>query len=477
VNTRTPAPDSTLSEAEVPEHAATRTIVLLCTAAFMTMLDLFVVNVALESIGETYSGSSLAGLSWTLNAYTIVYAACLIPAGSLSDRYGRRQGFLFGLGLFTIASVGCAVAPTLGFLIASRVAQAVGAAVLTPASLGLILSVLPEARRASAVKIWATSSSFAGAAGPVIGGLLAQSSWRWAFLINLPIGLVAFVMAARILPKRPPAVRTRIPDPLGSLAIAAAVGALSLGLVKAEDWGWGSARTLLAGVVTVLAMAVLLYRVRTHPVPVMSPRLFRVPSFTIANITTLLFTGAFSAVFLGVSLWLETAADYSPLEAGLAILPGPLAVPLFAAITQRWGKNVPPRFIIAAGLAVFAVGSLLLATQGATRYATDILPGWIVIGIGIGIAMPTLIGTATADLAPAQAATGSAVVNTARQTGYALGVAGLVAILGSQTTVHTRGAFENGWVYVTALVLISAAAALLIRRRTEPAVPDGQPAR
>lgn len=127
---------------------------LLCAAAFMTMLDLFIVNVAFESIGETYSGSSLAGLSWVLNAYIVVYAACLIPAGSLSDRYGRKQGFLLGPRLFTLASIGCAAAPTLGVLIAFRVAQAVGAAVLTPASLGLILSVLPEARRAGAVKVW-----------------------------------------------------------------------------------------------------------------------------------------------------------------------------------------------------------------------------------------------------------------------------------------------------------------------------------
>ncbi|NDU73869.1 MFS transporter [Actinomadura sp. DSM 109109] len=466
MSVRTPAPGGVRAEGEVSDRAATRTTVLLCTAAFMTMLDLFVVNIALGSIGETYSGSSLAGLSWTLNAYTIVYAACLIPAGSLSDRYGRKQGFLAGLGLFTIASLGCAVAPTLEVLIAFRVVQAVGAAVLTPSSLGLILSVLPEARRPGAVKIWATSSSFAGAAGPVVGGLLAQSSWRWAFLINLPVGLIAFAVAARILPKRPPSVRTRIPDPAGSLAIAAAVGALSLGLVKAEDWGWTSPRTLLAAVVTVLAMTVLLYRVRTHPVPVMSPRLFRVPSFAMANVTTLLFTGAFSAVFLGVSLWLETAAGYGPLQAGLALLPGPLAVPPFAALTQRWAKNVPPRYVVAVGLAVFAVGSLLLATQGATGYATDILPGWVVIGAGIGIAMPTLLGTATTDLSPAQAATGSAVVNTARQTGYALGVAGLVAILGGHTTPHAHDAFEDGWVFVTALVLVSAATALLIRRHT-----------
>jgi EmrB/QacA subfamily drug resistance transporter len=450
---------STSPSGEVSPEAATRTTALLCVAAFMTMLDLFIVNVAFESIGETYTGSSLAGLSWVLNAYIVVYAACLIPAGNLADRYGRKQGFLVGLGLFTLASLGCAAAPSLAFLIAFRVAQAAGAAVLTPASLGLILSVLPEARRAGAVKIWATSSSFAGALGPVIGGLLAETSWRWAFLLNLPIGLVAFVVAARLLPKSAPASRTRVPDPVGAIAVAVAVGALSLGLVKAEDWGWGSARILLTAVITVVALALLAHRVRTHPAPTMSPRLFRVPSFTVANITILIFTGAFSAVFLSVSLWLETAADYGPLQAGLALVPGPLAVPLFAALTQRWAGSVPARFVVSTGLTIFGLGSLLLATQGGAHYATDILPGWIIIGVGIGIAMPTLIGTATADLAPADAATGSAVVNTARQAGYALGVAGLVAILGSQA------AFQDGWIFVTALVLVSAVTALRIRRQ------------
>jgi len=456
---------STGPSTEVSLEAATRTTALLCVAAFMTMLDLFIVNVAFESIGETYSESSLGGLSWVLNAYVVVYAACLIPAGNLSDRYGRKQGFLVGLGLFTIASLGCAVAPTLGFLIAFRVAQAAGAAVLTPASLGLILSVLPQARRAGAVKVWATSSSFAGALGPVIGGLLAETSWRWAFLLNLPIGLLAFVVAVRMLPKGAPASRRQVPDPVGAIAMAVAIGVLSLGLVKADDWGWGSARMLVTAVITVVAVTLLIHRVRTHPAPTMSPRLFRVPSFTVANITILIFTGAFSAVFLSVSLWLETAADYGPLLAGLALVPGPLAVPPFAALTQRWAARVPARFVVSVGLAIFGLGSLLLATQGGVHYATDILPGWIIIGVGIGIAMPTLIGTATADLAPADAATGSAVVNTARQAGYALGVAGLVAILGSQATLHTGGTFRDGWIFVTALVLISAVTALRIRQQ------------
>jgi EmrB/QacA subfamily drug resistance transporter len=448
---------------EVSHAAATRTTALLCAAAFMTMLDLFIVNVAFDSIGETYSGSSLAGLSWVLNAYTVVYAAFLVPAGSLCDRYGRKQGFLVGLGLFTAASLGCAIAPTLETLIGFRVAQAVGAAVLTPASLGLILSVLPAARRAGAVKVWAVTSSFAGALGPVVGGLLAEVSWRWAFLLNLPIGVLALVVAARLIPRGAPSPRTRVPDPVGAIAIAVAVGAVSLGLVMAAEWGWWSGRMLLTGVLAVLAAALLVHRVRTHPAPVLPRRLFRVPSFSIANVTILIFTSAFGAVFLSVSLWLGTAAGHGPLQTGLALLPGPLAVPLFAALTQRWAAGAPPGYVISAGLAVFGLGSLLLAARGGALWFPDMLPAWIIIGVGIGIAMPTLIGAATADLSPADAATGSAVVNTARQAGYALGVAGLVAILGGQADLRAGGAFQAGWLFVTALVLVSAVTALLIR--------------
>lgn len=455
---------ATVPDSEVAPETATRATALLCTAAFMTMLDLFIVNVAFESIGETYASSSLADLSWVLNAYIVVYAACLIPAGSLSDRYSRKQGFLIGLGMFTVASLGCAAAPTLGLLIGSRVVQAVGAAVLTSTSLGLILTVLPASRRAGAVKVWATSSAFAGALGPVIGGLLAETSWRWAFLLNLPIGLIALALGARLLPRSATSSRARVPDPVGAIAIAVAVGALSMALAKGNDWGWQAARTLLTAVLALVALALLTHRIRTHPAPVMSPRLFRAPGFAVANITIVLFTSAFSALFLSVSLWLTTAAGYGPLAAGLALVPGPLLVPLLAGLTQRWAGGIPPRFVVSAGLAIVALGSLLLATQGAERYATDILPGWLVTAVGIGIAMPTLIGTATAALAPTDAATGSAVVNTARQAGYALGIAGLVAIIGSQVTLDAGEYFRDGWIFVTALVFVGALTALGIRQ-------------
>ncbi|NMD54291.1 MULTISPECIES: MFS transporter [Tsukamurella] len=445
---------------------ATRTTVLLCLAAFMTMLDLFIVNVAFESISGSYPTASLPALSWVLNGYIVVYAACLIPAGRLADRYGRKRGFVAGLALFTLASVGCAVAPTLGVLVAARLAQALGAAVLTPTSLGLLLSVLPEDRRDGAVKIWATCSSFAGALGPVVGGLLAESSWRWAFLINLPIGVATAVLVIRTIPAGSPSSSTRMPDPLGVIAIALAIGAVSVLLVNAGDWGWTSAPSAFAAVVAGASTLVLVHRVRTHPTPIMPPTLFRLRGFTVANATIILFTSAFSALFLSVSLWLEVAADYGPLQAGLALAPGPLVVIACAALTQRFAAKAPPRVIVAAGLAVFACGALLLAISGGGTYSTDVLPGWITTAVGIGIAMPTLIGSATAGLTPDTAATGSAVVNTARQAGYALGIAGLVAVLGEVRPSATGSGFVVGWILVAVLAATAAGTAVGIRPRT-----------
>ncbi|WP_209440751.1 DHA2 family efflux MFS transporter permease subunit [Amycolatopsis thermoflava] len=412
-------------------------MVVLCLAAFMATLDVFVVNVAFTGIGASFAGSSLADLSWVLNAYTIVYAALLIPAGRLADRHGRKAGFLVGLTVITLASVGCAVAPGLWWLVAFRVLQAAGAAALTPAGLGLLLTALPPERRAGAVKVWATTSSFAAALGPVVGGALVELSWNWVFLINVPVGVVAFAAAMRLVPESRDELVTRLPDVPGAVVLAVAIGALALGLVKGGERGWTGAAALgafgvaVAGV-AVAGIALLVVRVLRHPAPVVEPALFRVPAFVWANVTALVFCTAFGALFPSVVLWLENVAGYSAIATGVAILPVPLMVPLFAMVGQRLARRMPAGALVAVGNLVFCLGAVMLAWNASAqaRFATDVLPGWIVTGVGIGLALPTLMAAATASLPPAQAATGSAVVNTGRQLGYVLGVAVLVAVLG-----------------------------------------------
>ncbi|RMI33041.1 MFS transporter [Nocardia stercoris] len=444
----------------------------------MAMLDVFVVNVAFTDIGRSFAHAPLSNLSWVLNGYTIIYAALLIPAGRLADLHGRKAGFLVGLAVFTLASAACALAPGLWWLVGFRALQAVGAAALTPASLGLLLTALPMERRAGGVKVWATATSFAGAVGPVVGGALVQLSWQWVFLINLPIGIVAFVAALRLVPDSRDESITRTPDLLGAAVLAVAVGALALGVVKGADWSWSSAASLSAFAVAILGAVVFVVRIFGHPAPVVNPRLLRVPTFAWANVTALLFCTAFGAVFPSVVLWLENFAGFGTLTTGVAIAPGPLMVPVFAIVGQRLGRVLPVGVLVGLGNLVFAAGAAMLAFSARTHvdFAWQVLPGWLVIGAGIGLALPSLIATATADLPAAQAATGSAVVNTSRQLGYVVGVAILVAVLGAIDVApeQARTAFQHGWWFITLTAVLAAATSLGIRPHARSAATNSK---
>ncbi|GAA2066039.1 MFS transporter [Catenulispora yoronensis] len=454
-------------------HRPGAVIFVLCLAGFMAMLDVFVVNVAFPAIGDSFHSASLADLSWVLNAYTIVYAALLVPAGRFADRHGRKRAFQVGLTVFTTASLACAAAPGLWWLVAARVVQAAGAAALTTASLGLLLTVLPADRRAGAVKIWATSSSVAAALGPVVGGAVVLVSWQCVFLLNLPVGVVALVAARRLVPDLhdPRAARATSVDAVAVVALTAAIAAAALGLVKGGDWGWQGPATLTAFAVAAVAAAVFAVRTKRHPAPVIDVALLRVPSFVWANVTVLLFCTAFSALFLSVVLWMQDGAGYSAIATGLAILPGPVSVPLFAALAQRLVRRISAGTVIALGNLVFAAGALLLAACASAdvHYWPQVLPGWVLTGIGIGLALPTMMAAATAALPPERAGTGSAMVNTGRQLGYVLGVAVFVAIIGTLGAAkpgaapHT--AFQHGWWFVAGVAALSAVTGLGVSRR------------
>src|SRR3954469_10579977 len=215
-------------------------LAVLSVAAFMASLDLFIVNVAFPNIAREFPGSSLGDLSWILNGYAVLYAALLVPLGRLADRYGRLNGFLAGLFLFTAASAACAASQNLWSLVVFRGLQAVGAAALTPTSLGLLLAATPAEKRARAVRIWAAIGALAAAFGPVVGGLLVQASWRWVFVVNVPFGILAIVAAWRFVPDSRDLAVTRTPDLFGSALVAVGIGALALALVKGPGWGWTS---------------------------------------------------------------------------------------------------------------------------------------------------------------------------------------------------------------------------------------------
>ncbi|MEQ6901287.1 MFS transporter, partial [Nocardioides sp. YIM 152588] len=284
-----------------------------------------------------------------------------------------------------------------------------------------------------AARAWALAGAVAAALGPALGGILVQASWHWAFLINVPVGIALVVVAVRVLPDPRHDDQVARPDLVGAAGIAVSAGALVLALVQGEEWGWLSASTLAAVVVAAATAVLVVVRCRTHPVPVIDPALFRVPAFTAATTTTVLFNTAFGGALLGAILWLQAVWGYGALQTGLAIALGPLTVPVTSIVVHRLLPGARPMALIVAGCAVFAAGTaLLVATLGPEpAYVTGLLPGWLLAGVGVGLAMPNLVAAATADLPAARTSTGSAVVAMARQIGLALGVSLLVAVLGA----------------------------------------------
>jgi len=446
---------------------------ILVGASFMSGLDLFIVNVAFDEIGRDFSRGahrpSLGELSWILNAYAVVFAALLIPAGRLTDRYGHKSGFIAGLTLFTLASLACGHAGDVWTLVALRGVQAMGAAAMTPASLGLLLAALPPERRAAGARTWALSGAVAAAFGPAAGGLLVQVSWHWAFWINVPIGIALVAAAVRLVPDVRHNQGAPRPDLFGALMLAVSVGTLVLGLVESNDWGWASGRTFAAFGTAAATLIAFVGFSRRHPNPVIDPELFRVRSFTWANIATLLFNVGFGASLLLAILWMQQAWGFSPLQTGFAVAAGPLLVPVASILSTRFLGHVHPSRVIAAGGAVFALAAAWqlssLSTQPA--YWTTVLPAWLLAGVGVGLALPNLVSAATATLPPEQSATGSGISSMTRQVGLVLGVSILVSVLG--TGVTDADTVRWAWAFIGTASLVSSVAALAMRSARVPA--------
>jgi len=452
----------------------TAVVGVLSLAVFMSSLDLFIVNLAFPYISRQYPGTSLSSLSWVLNAYTIVFAAVLVPAGRWADRIGRRRVFVAGLAGFTFGSVLCGLAPGVELLIAARVIQAAGAGAMVPASLSLLLAAVPAAARARALGTWSALGALGAALGPVIGGTLVQVNWRWVFWINVPVGLAAVVLAVRVVPEsRDPGSRGR-PDVVGALLLAASVGLVAYALVKAPDWGWGS-----AGFIGLLAASVacgfaMVMRSRRHHSPVIELELLRSRTFSGTFAASILYYAGFGAFVLSSVEFLTGVWHYSAVEAGLAIAPGPLMVLPFArVVAPRLAARLGgPGRVAVIGCLVNAAAQLLWLwrIQVAPDYVSHLLPAQLLGGAGVGLAIPSLLGAGSASLTPARFGTGSGILNTARQVGTVLGVAGLVAILARVSPADPLVAYRNGLVMVIAFfVAAGAVSAALLTARPVPA--------
>jgi EmrB/QacA subfamily drug resistance transporter len=434
---------------------------IVSVGVFVASLDLFIVNIAFPDIERDFHGTSLASLSWILNAYAIVFAALLVPAGRWADRAGRKRAFLIGMSLFTLASAACAAAPSVGFLVGARVVQAAGAALLFPTSLGLLLPEFPPEKRQVAIGMWAAIGGAAAAAGPLFGGLLTQISWRWVFLVNVPIGIVAVAAGIRTLREiREPA--TERGDILGAAFLSAGIASLTLAIVKGNDWGWASGRVIGLLVAAVVLLAAVARRSLWHPAPVIEPAVVRVRAFSVAAVAMLLFNIAFAEMLLSNVLLLTQGWHESVLRAGLQLAPGPAAAALSAVPASIIAQRVGPRWTGVFGTLLFAggVGLLALSAGETPHYASDFLPGFVIGGIGVGFVLPSTQGAAMATLPPALFSTGTAKISMARQIGAALGVAILVAVIGTPEPGHVLDAFRPVW-RVEILAALGAGVAML----------------
>ncbi|SEC73782.1 MFS transporter [Streptomyces melanosporofaciens] len=478
-----PAP-ATAPDAAAPAPSRRRWLILAVASAaqFLAVLDMIAVNIAFPAIGADFRSASTAELSWVLNAYTIVLAALLVPAGRLADAIGGRRSFLTGIALFGLASVACGAAPGLGTLIAARVVQGVAAAVLVPTSLSLALPAFPPRERATAVGVWTAVSAVAASAGPVAGGLLAASDWRWIFLVNPPVVLLAWVAGLRLLPRTGP-VRTgpvrgerRRLDPLGTLLVLLGTGSLTTACVEAADWGYGAPATLGFLAVGLVMGALAVAHVRRHPDPVVDPALFRTRAFTAATLGLLSYFLAYAASILAATLLFTGAWGWSSARAGLAVTPWPLTVLVVSMLSGRIVRALGERTTAVVGGLCFAAGPvwwLLLAGGDGAHYAVGFMPGLVLTGIGAGLYQPVMFSAA--GLLPArQLSLGSGVLMMSRQGGSALGVAALVMITGGAARPGLD-ALRAGWVFTAVTAALAAVAGAAVRTgvRVDPGENGG----
>jgi EmrB/QacA subfamily drug resistance transporter len=445
-----------------------KVLLLSSIAVFMVFLDVTIVNIAFPAIRRTFPESSISDLSWVLNAYNVVVAALLVPAGRIADRLGRRRVFAVGLAVFLFGSVAAGAAPSAAVLIAARIVQGIGGATLIPASLGLVLAEFPAERRAMATSVWAAAGAVAAATGPSLGGVLVEStSWRWAFFVNLLIAL-AMLPAPRLLREGRHGESDRMPDLLGAAALVVAVGALALGIVKAPDWGWTSGRVLAAWSIAGVFAAICAVRSMRHPAPVLEPAILRIRTFRAANAAFFVFSTGFYALLLGNVLFLTEVWRYSLLEAGFAVTPAAVMAALAAALGGRLVERFGSRLVAVPALTLFC-GACLCYHRAGLRpdFVGHWLPTQLLSGTSIGLTFAALTSASVADLPPARLATGTAISSCFRQTGAVVGIAVLVAVLGTPGEHTLAPAFEHAWLLMACTAACAALLALRLPSRTQ----------
>jgi EmrB/QacA subfamily drug resistance transporter len=408
-------------------------------AVFLVSLDTTMLFAAFRAVRAGFPGTSAADMSWVLNAYTVVYAAILIPAGGLADTHGRKKVFMLGVTVFLAASAACGLAGSVAWLIAARVAQAVGAALLTPASLSIVLDAFPQNKRAVAVSLWGAVGGLAAAIGPSLGSFVVDSvGWPWAFYLNLPLGALSLWRGATLLKEaKKPESRRRV-DGVGMGLLIVGVGALALSIVQSESPHWSRTELIVAASTGVIALIAFVMWARVASAPLVDLRLFRHRTYTFVNLATLAFGIAFSIMFFAFFFYMTEVWHYTLPQAGLAITPGPLLVIPFAIMSGRLAARLGHRPFLVGGSLIYACSGLwfMLVPGAQASYLTHWLPGLVMSGIGVGLVLPSLSAAAVNRLPADQYAVGSAVNQATRQIGSVMGVAITVLLLGHAGLTH-----------------------------------------
>ncbi|MBI5089050.1 MAG: DHA2 family efflux MFS transporter permease subunit [Actinobacteria bacterium] len=442
-------------------------------AVFAVFLDTTILFVAFPSITDAFDGVDPSTLSWVLNAYTIVFAALLIPAGRLADRIGRRRTFLAAVVGFTLASMLCGIAPTAQLLIVARVLQAGSAAALVPASLALVLQTFPREKIPVAVAVWGAVGAVAGAAGPTLGALTVEHlGWRWAFFINLPVGIVSLALGRRVLPEGRESNPGPLPDPFGVFVLAAGLAACAYGIVQTDEWGWASPRFIATEVVAAALLTWFVHRSARVAHPVLDLKLFSSRSFSTANLALLAFAIGFNAMFLGNVLFLTQVWGYSILRAGMGIAVGPLTVAVLAPLFGRLAARVGQRRLLIPGGLIWGAGGVLLIARATTtpEYASVYLPNIILTGIGVALCLPQLSSAAVQGLPPDEFGSGSAVSQAVRNLGATLGVALVIALTAGATPESALDHFHSVWWLLAGCGVVVTAVSLTLPKRRSAAV-------
>jgi EmrB/QacA subfamily drug resistance transporter len=484
----------------VPELTRRRRMLILaicCMSLLIVGMDNTIVNVGLSTIRKDLH-ASLPDLQWTIDAYTVVLASLLMLSGSTADRIGRRRMFQIGLAVFSLGSLLCSVAPSLGWLVAFRAVQAVGGSMLNPVAMSIITNVFTDPReRARAIGVWGGVVGLSLGLGPVVGGALIDSiGWRSIFWINVPIGLAAFVLAALFVPESR-AARARRPDPFGQLLVVVILAGITFGIIESPRAGWLSAQTLVAFGLAVVALVTLLRWEPRRVDPLIDLRFFRSVPFTGATVIAVSAFGAFSGFLFLSTLYLQDVRGLDPLHAGLYLLPFAIVTIILAPLSGRVVATRGPRLPLLAAGVLLTIGALLLVPTTAHESSVRLLVTFMVFAMGFGIVNAPITNTAVSGMPRSQAGVAAAVASTSRQVGAALGVAVVGSVLasgvgGSLTHGFVAASRPAWWIIVgcgAAVLVIGAAttgragrasaerAAGLIAAGDEPGAPAAQPQR